>query len=633
MKRISEKNNRILWQYILPAFMIVIYGVVLAICYDFYYFNNDDPAMEEILSGLCTGTPDGHTWFHLYPLSWLISRLYAVAPKVHWYGGFLWLCQMGSLYACTIRAIGIWGANKKKYVSGILVFSLFVGMMLPEFVIMTFTVVSGMLGATAVFLMATAGFVKDQNSVIKRGIPSVFFYLFAFCVRREMALLILPFLLISGVYYAFTYSGGEVTKAENGQKLILLWSFMALGGLGLLTVISRVDLLFYVTIFAGALVTLYCIWIECARLGKQVVKFVVLLGVVALACGVTYGIHKAAYSGKEWKDYKTFVEIRSGIYDFGTVPNYGENEEFYNGIGVTEEEASVLGGWNFTLSDKFDLTTMSQIKEYKDGIVSYRYSIYYVKEVMLKAVKQFVGCKDYPYQFLLLGLLGISMICIMVNKNYTRFVILIMIIIGHVGCQSYLLWLGRAPERVTRGLYLAEILLLLSLCLAEMGELTAGKLQVILGGLIAVGVIYAGVNRIQYFNSDTDQSGSYADKQEQARFWQETIKICSKDPEKIYILDTYTYSAYVTPVFGPETITTTNENGVGNVILAGHWIATSPLWYEKLDKLCGASSLQEVYDTGRKCCFLVDSMWLTEKLQSYLTEHYPEMEIVRKDHR
>ena len=62
----------------------------------------------------------------------------------------------------------------------------------------------------------------------------------------------------------------------------------------------------------------------------------------------------------------------------------------------------------------------------------------------------------------------------------------------------------------------------------------------------------------------------------------------------------------------PETITTTNENGVGNVILAGHWIATSPLWYEKLDKLCGASSLQEVYDTGRKCCFLVDSMWLTE---------------------
>ena len=164
-----------------------------------------------------------------------------------------------------------------------------------------------------------------------------------------------------------------------------------------------------------------------------------------------------------------------------------------------------------------------------------------------------------------------------------------------------------------------------------MGELTAGKLQVILGGLIAVGVIYAGVNRIQYFNSDTDQSGSYADKQEQARFWQETIKFCSKDPGKIYILDTYTYSAYVTPVFGPETITTTNENGVGNVILAGHWIATSPLWYEKLDKLCGASSLQEVYDTGRKCCFLVDSMWLTEKLQSYLTEHYPEMEIVRKD--
>ena len=633
MKRISEKNNRILWQNAIVTLMVIVFGVILALRYDFYYLVNDDSAMEEILSGLYTGTPDGHTWFHLYPLSWCISRLYMVAPKVHWYGGFLWLCQFAGLYACTTRAMCIWMKGKKKYIAGILTFSLIVGLMISKFVIITFTMVSSMLSATAIFLMATANFDVVRKGIIKRGLPSVIFYLLAVCLRMEAALLALPFLLISGLYFAVTCSRQGTEKPNIGSQKYILFHFIGLAGFGCIAYLIDLDVIVYVIAGIGIIFTVYCIWLEVAGLGKNMVNFILLLMLFAISCGVVYGIHRAAYAGEEWKDFKKFEAMDSNIYDFGTIPNYKENEEFYQGLGLTEDEVEVLIRNNFTLSDKFDYEMMRSICEYKDATVSYRYYIYYVKKMVLTAVKQFITCKDVPFAPVLITLLLLTFICIVINKRYSRLVILILFVVGHVVCWTYLLWLGRMLERVTEGLYFIEIVLALAICLAEMSELTAGKLQVILGGLIAVGVIYAGVNRIQYFNSDTDQSGSYADKQEQARFWQETIKFCSKDPGKIYILDTYTYSAYVTPVFGPETITTTNENGVGNAILAGHWIATSPLWYEKLDKLCGASSLQEVYDTGRKCCFLVDSMWLTEELQSYLKEHYPEMEIVRKDHR
>ena len=37
---------------------------------------NDDWGMYSILSGAYTGTPDAHVMFFLYPLSWLLAKLY-----------------------------------------------------------------------------------------------------------------------------------------------------------------------------------------------------------------------------------------------------------------------------------------------------------------------------------------------------------------------------------------------------------------------------------------------------------------------------------------------------------------------------------------------------------------------------
>ena len=50
--------------------------VPLVLRFDFYYDLNDDVLIKDILSGVYTGTPEGHTMQLLYPLGLLLSLLY-----------------------------------------------------------------------------------------------------------------------------------------------------------------------------------------------------------------------------------------------------------------------------------------------------------------------------------------------------------------------------------------------------------------------------------------------------------------------------------------------------------------------------------------------------------------------------
>ena len=70
----------------------------LAVFFDFYYDLNDDTAMRDILSGIYTGTPNGHNIQMLYPLGWCIAMCYRLLPSVPWYGIFLCGCQFLALW-------------------------------------------------------------------------------------------------------------------------------------------------------------------------------------------------------------------------------------------------------------------------------------------------------------------------------------------------------------------------------------------------------------------------------------------------------------------------------------------------------------------------------------------------------
>ena len=68
--------------------------------------------MKDIISGVYTGTPDGHNMQTLYILGAFISLLYRLCGSIPWYGLFLFLCQMGSLYLTGLRLLQL---SEKRY--------------------------------------------------------------------------------------------------------------------------------------------------------------------------------------------------------------------------------------------------------------------------------------------------------------------------------------------------------------------------------------------------------------------------------------------------------------------------------------------------------------------------------------
>lgn len=88
---------------ILSLAMALILAGILAAHFDFYYDLNDDVLIKDILSGVYSGTPDGHTMQLLYPLGALLALLYR-GLSIPVFGAFLLFCQFGSIWAVGYRS-------------------------------------------------------------------------------------------------------------------------------------------------------------------------------------------------------------------------------------------------------------------------------------------------------------------------------------------------------------------------------------------------------------------------------------------------------------------------------------------------------------------------------------------------
>ncbi len=84
----------------------LLLAVLAAAKFDFFYDLNDDVLMKDILSGVYTGTPEGHNIQMHWPASALISLFYRAARGLPWYGLFLCFCHFGCFYLILSRCLG-----------------------------------------------------------------------------------------------------------------------------------------------------------------------------------------------------------------------------------------------------------------------------------------------------------------------------------------------------------------------------------------------------------------------------------------------------------------------------------------------------------------------------------------------
>lgn len=565
----KKKENEIL------AAAFVLLGIILtSVCYDYYFDLNDDSAIKDILAGVYTGTPDGHNIQMLYGLSVLLALPYRLLRNVQWFGIFLCLCNFGCFYLIGVRSLRFCKRRATKAalltIEGITIAALY----LWEIVFVQYTVVSGLLAVTAVFLFYTSERAADWKEFLKQNVISIFLVLIAFAVRTEMLLLLFPMICLAGL---FRWSGEDkpLQKKNFGK---------------------------YGVVFAG-----------------------ILVGMLILL-----GIDSIAYGSAEWKEFRDYFNGRTQVYDFTGIPSYEGNEVFYEGIGLAPEQKQLLDNYNFGLDEQIDSKMMEEIAAYasaewaaeKSFTVRCREAFYEYRYRLQSEVSA-----DYPWNLFVLTAYLLLVTTAVTYRNKSYLWKLPLLVFGRSALWLFLLYRGRIVDRITHPLLMMEFVLLLVMLLTELqghtGETSDGIVRGTLkralpyGCACIIGILALSVLPESIVKVNTEYARRAEVNTAYAALQQYCKEHCGQEEANYYFFDVFSSVAYSEKMFAAS------DNSLSNYDLMGGWICKSPLYEQKLAQF-GLTTMEGAL-TDKEYVYLLCRLDRPEADMEWLYDYYAKM--------
>lgn len=545
------------------TFLLVLF---LAVKFDFYYDLNDDTMIKDILSGAYTGTPDGHCIQMLYPLSWILALFYKAIPIIPWYGLFLCACQFFVFFVVATRLMELCESLRAGILAVVAQTVLVLGLFLREFVIIQYSVTSGMCMAGAVFLfMTTPHIAKVPLFFRKNSLPLVLVIL-AFMIRTEVCMMLLPFLLLAGL-----------SKWGSEKKIFTETNFR---------------------------------------------KYLLLIGTALLGMVAAYSVDIIAYIGADWSSFRSFFDARTKLYDFYELPSYEENRSFYASIGLSEESFALLENYNFALDDSIDTWCLESIVEYQEQLAAEGVGLHdtfgfvsknSVQEALWLYKNQFR--KDFKVvEERILGVgNGLSILeilrltvavayllyifwwiffvrrCKGKKKVFALWNIMLLLAIRSI-LWMYLYMVDRVLERIVVPLLMLELVMLVGFAI---GDMQAGKededrtLKARTTTKVVIGVIYTVciVCVVLAWKGTMDSVQLEYDKRALAdKRWNALMDYCRKNGQNYYVIDVYSSTSFDNAPYS-EKIFINVDDSYKNFDICGGWAAKSPLTREKLGKM------------------------------------------------
>lgn len=507
--------------------------IILIVRFDFYYDLNDDLFLRDIMAGSYTGVPDGHSIYTLYPLGILISFLYKLYRSFPWYGAFLFLCQAGSLYLAGVRLLRFCKSLIAK-LGCLLLFSLFLwGVMLPHMIALHYTFISAVMAAAAVFLFVTTPKNLTVRQFVTQNILSIILVVLSYLLRPKMLLLLFPFIGLAGI---FRWSDEEkIFQKENFRK--------------------------YGIVVSGII-------------------FLMLVSTL---------INTAAYGGSDWKEFFSFCDARTVVYDYHLdIVTSGEHKEFLYSIGLDDAQQELLSNYNFGLDERINTQLMEEIAGYAASDVNY---IEILPTVISDYSYRILHAVDAPYNMLVIFLylcVGfIGLLFAFTRKEARRkwaFIWKLLLL----GMTRSALWMfilvrGRYPERITNSLYFAEILLLTGMLCVQLAtwlecrkDAPAKRSDIASQSTFAVLVLFGLLCACCIPKSIRETSADAEKREFSHRKCLEISQYCRANPANFYFEDVYSM------VDASQKIFCDMDNSLSNYDIMGGWVCKSPLYYEKL---------------------------------------------------
>jgi hypothetical protein len=547
----------------------------MAVCFDFYYDLNDDVMMKDIMSGVYTGTPDGHNMQTLYLLGALLALCYRLCRAIPWYGLFLCLCQFGCFYLLGVRLTEL---VDKKWLALLLLTAFQWGVCLPHLINVQYTITCAMMSATAIFLFYTTPETEGVKKFIVKNIPAILLVIVAYQLRTEMLLLSLPFVALAGIFRW----GEEAVSQDNvsdGKRFSLQKMF-----------------------------------------GKDnVIKYGSVIGIILLGMLLSRSLDFAAYGSSEWKDFQDFFDARTTVYDFyPELVTQDEHSDELSQLGVTDAQKTLLRNYNFGLDEKIDTDLL-------DGIAGYArqtfagakdWSTIFKEKARLYLYRSFHN-QDAPYNMIVLWAYA-AVLLAGFHTRQSKIPQLALLLLTRTAIWMFVLMRGRDPERITHSLYLIEFALLAAMFLRSLWG--REEKSSVLHGMKVCFVLFVAVALVSSVQQvQTDQILREAVNQNQ----KDIDAYCRAHAENFYFEDVYSTVSFSQKMF--ENV----DNTYANYDILGGWMCKSPLYLEKLSRYSAAATENDTDVMLRQdnVCLIMSDTEAADQGFTWLTDYYAEQGI------
>lgn len=568
-KQLSEKRwfpfARFVYTLLLSvaAVLPLMYSVVHTV--PFCYEINDDALIAQFLDGSYTGSPEAHAFYIRYPLSWIIAWLYAHDPVLP---GWVWRPGMpdssGAVsavedtlaaqaasgtnwYVFTVAALAVFAmicvlfrilqAFRGNRLILCVLFDMAVGFLwMPHFSCMTFTTAAAFMGVMGILFF---GFMDAEEAARPWNLLILAVLLGScWCLRRQCFQMVMPFILVLLV------------------------------------------LKFRLQFFRS-----WRPWLAVLIIG-------------AMAFGLAQA-EKSTYGSEYWLAYRTYNSERSWMQDYGRIPPYEGNEEFYREIGIGPEGVTAFKGYTYCMVEGFGPEKVHEIYEYASAqqpaetldhlsggsITETIRSLRQVVKDMIPAaldafhepghISEWTSKITYALWESLIPLLLLSLVTVRERRWKESVVILLEILsMGALvaGEWIYLMMNGRFPRRVE------ETIWLLTFCI---GALLAGRILTRwrgikwcrLPGLLQIIVLILFLQHNPLPGAITELKAQQLETLAGQTQKAEVLAYCGEHPDNRYVLRTSSFFASSTPY---------DDLHQGNWYMSGSWAAYSPLYHQKL---------------------------------------------------
>lgn len=377
---------------------------------------NDDWGMYSILSGAYTGTPDAHVMFFLYPLAWLLAKLYTHWSFLPWYGLFQHGVQIACLFTVYRRFLRL---RRRHHPDDSLLLPALCAFLLLFYVVnlnviaeAQYTTTAGLAAATALFCFITTRSNQQAAGFFLENVPTFLFSWISFSMRQNIFYLMLP---MAGMLWLSKWILAVRNKQENTAPKLLGFALLLCLGLGLL-----------------------------------------------------WGANAAAYASPEWSDFRKINHYRERVGDFYGWPEYEECKAELQALSIDEEaymyrrNGAPHIGYDMSVEDWKQMHDIARncylartgLKDRLKNIAVSLVNVFFYRDGMQPA-NLFAG-------FLLL----LTPILLIFHRNTRALFVYLMYLFGRSVSWIYVLYEGRFPKRIVQPLITTDCLILLGILLA-----------------------------------------------------------------------------------------------------------------------------------------------------------------------